>query len=185
MHAGTSAERARALIEREARTCAIGIALIFAQVEIQPARKLATQNSVHDNQREVVGRRSRNTHKTCTDHTLCRSSLVHQIHPRLLFRGRGGNLDLHHLATLPFAKAFLKQGLRSFRSNIANHNRGHVRRVENLLEVSGRLVAGQATNGGQVAVIITSVRMLVAIKQLGEKIAGDTVGTVEFTGQSR
>ncbi len=86
-HACAHGKRPGTSPERKLRPGAIRVALGFAQIQVDPARKEPAKNRIHHAQAHVVGARARDADRGDPQLRLRRAGPIHQHQPRLRERG--------------------------------------------------------------------------------------------------
>ena len=170
--------------EAEARPGPVGVALVLAEVQVDPAGELAAEDRVHDRQREVVGRVPGHADLADGQDRLRRAGLVDQV-DRHRLRGRrlgGGPGDRR--AGLPVLQGRLQDRDDRVGRGVADHDQGRVVGDEQRLVERDDVVAGQRLD--RLRRVGPAVGVGLAVEQLGEDQAGDrrrAVGPPEQGGE--
>ena len=111
------AERARALAKREARAHAVAVALLLADVGVQPRLEHAAEHGVHHLQRVVVGRVARRPRLADRERRLRRARLVDEVDRRRPCGSATGGIRERRLlaARRPGRQRLFDHGLRRSR----------------------------------------------------------------------
>ncbi len=174
------------LAEAEARPGAVGVALVLAEVQVDPAGELAAEDRVHDRQREVIGRapgarRPGRRSGSTAPRPACRSGRPSPASTA----GASGRVGGDGRARLPVLQGRLEDRDDRVGRGVADHDQGRVVRHEQRLVERDDVVAGQPLDRLRRARVGPAVGVRIAVEQLGEDQAGDRRRAIDLAEQRR